>query len=88
VTAEDLRSGDTHTVLARFVFIGAGGGALELLEKSEIPEGHGYSGFPVSGIWLRCDADEVSTPSPMPRSMARPPTAPRPCRCRILTPAS
>lgn len=61
VTAEDLRSGDTHTVLARFVFIGAGGGALELLEKSEIPEGHGYGGFPVSGIWLRCDADEVST---------------------------
>jgi malate dehydrogenase (quinone) len=42
------------------VFIGAGGDALELLQKSEIPEGHGYGGFPVSGIWLRCDVDEVS----------------------------
>ena len=60
VTVEDLRSGDTRTVLARFVFIGAGGGALELLQKSEIPEGNGYGGFPVSGIWLRCDVDEVS----------------------------
>src|SRR5690625_7959056 len=43
-----------------FVFIGAGGGALELLEKSDIPEGHGYGGFPVGGIWLRCDDEVVS----------------------------
>jgi malate dehydrogenase (quinone) len=47
-------------VSAKFVFIGAGGGALELLQKSEIPEGHGYGGFPVSGVWLRCDVDDVS----------------------------
>jgi malate dehydrogenase (quinone) len=60
VTVKDLSNGDTPTVSARFVFIGAGGGALELLEKSGIPEGHGYGGFPVSGIWLRCDVDEVS----------------------------
>ncbi|HYZ63295.1 MAG TPA: malate dehydrogenase (quinone), partial [Acetobacteraceae bacterium] len=49
-----------YPVSAKFVFIGAGGGALELLQKSEIPEGHGYGGFPVSGIWLRCDAHSVS----------------------------
>jgi malate dehydrogenase (quinone) len=60
VTVKDVRGGDTRTVSARFVFVGAGGGALELLQKSEIPEGHGYGGFPVSGIWLRCDVDEVS----------------------------
>jgi len=47
-------------VFAKFVFIGAGGGAIELLQKSDIPEGHGYGGFPVSGIWLRCDAPDVS----------------------------
>src|SRR5205085_1465192 len=41
-------------------FIGAGGGAIELLQKSRIPEGHGYGGFPVSGIWLRCDESAVS----------------------------
>jgi malate dehydrogenase (quinone) len=42
------------------VFIGAGGGALPLLQKSDIPEGHGYAGFPVSGIWLRCDDPSIN----------------------------
>jgi malate dehydrogenase (quinone) len=60
LTVEDLETGDKHSVSTKFVFVGAGGGALELLEKSKIPEGHGYGGFPVSGIWLRCDVDEVS----------------------------
>jgi malate dehydrogenase (quinone) len=60
VTVKDAGTGDSRTVAARFVFVGAGGGALELLEKSKIPEGHGYAGFPVSGIWLRCEVDEVS----------------------------
>jgi len=60
VTVEDVQTHDKRTVSAKFVFIGAGGGGLELLEKSKIPEGHGYAGFPVSGIWLRCDVDEVS----------------------------
>ncbi len=60
ITVKDLDAGGKQTVSAKFVFIGAGGGGLELLEKSKIPEGHGYAGFPVSGIWLRCDADEVS----------------------------
>jgi malate dehydrogenase (quinone) len=56
----DVEADAFAEVSAKFVFIGAGGGALELLQKSGIPEGHGYGGFPVSGIWLRCDADEVS----------------------------
>ena len=60
VAVKDLRTGDTGSVSARFVFIGAGGGALELLQKSAIPEGRGYGGFPVSGIWLRCDDETVS----------------------------
>ncbi len=60
LTAKDVETGHKRTVSAKFVFIGAGGGGLELLEKSKIPEGHGYGGFPVSGIWLRCDVDEVS----------------------------
>jgi len=61
VTVKDLQSGGAATVSARFVFIGAGGGSLELLQKSAIPEGRGYGGFPVSGIWLRCDDDAVSS---------------------------
>jgi malate dehydrogenase (quinone) len=60
VTVVDTHSGETESISAHFVFVGAGGGALELLQKSEIPEGHGYGGFPVSGIWLRCDVDELS----------------------------
>jgi len=46
-------------ILARFAFLGAGGGALPLLQKSGIPEGRGFGGFPVSGQWLRCDNTEV-----------------------------
>ncbi|XHO77712.1 Malate:quinone oxidoreductase (plasmid) [Burkholderia gladioli] len=57
---ESTRDGTMHSLQARFVFIGAGGGALPLLQKSGIPEGRGYGGFPISGIWLRCDAEAVS----------------------------
>ena len=41
------------------VFIGAGGWALPLLQKVEIPEKHGYGGFPVSGQWLICNNEEI-----------------------------
>jgi malate dehydrogenase (quinone) len=60
VEVEDGRRGERRSATARFVFLGAGGGALPLLQKSGIPEGKGYGGFPVSGIWLRCDDPEVS----------------------------
>ncbi|EAQ80012.1 malate dehydrogenase (quinone) [Blastopirellula marina] len=49
------KTGTHRDVQAKFVFIGAGGGSLHLLQKSGIPEAHGYGGFPVSGIWLRSD---------------------------------
>jgi malate dehydrogenase (quinone) len=52
--------GETRSTTAKFVYLGAGGGALPLLQKSGIPEGRGYGGFPVSGIWLRCDDPEVN----------------------------
>lgn len=39
-------------VSANYVFIGAGGYALPLLDSSDIEEGEGYGGFPVSGEWL------------------------------------
>jgi len=54
-------TGEQQDVQAKFVFIGAGGGSLPLLLKSGVPEGHGYAGFPVSGIWLRCDRPEISS---------------------------
>jgi malate dehydrogenase (quinone) len=48
-------TGEKSTVTAAFVFLGAGGGALPLLQKSGVPEGKGFAGFPVSGLWLRTD---------------------------------
>jgi len=59
VEVKDLKTGDKKEYHARFVFIGAGGGALPLLEKSDIPEAAGYGGFPVSGQWLRCLNPEI-----------------------------
>lgn len=60
VTVENVSTTERTTTSARFVFAGAGGGALDILQKSGIPEGNGYAGFPVSGIWLRCDVDDIS----------------------------
>jgi malate dehydrogenase (quinone) len=57
----DEKSGEHWDVQAKFVFIGAGGGSLHLLQKSGIPERRGYAGFPVSGIWLRSDNTEISS---------------------------
>jgi malate dehydrogenase (quinone) len=44
---------------ARFVFVGAGGAALHLLQKSGIKEIRGYGGFPISGQFLRTDDPAV-----------------------------
>lgn len=43
----------SHEADARFVFVGAGGGALHLLQKSGIPEINGFGGFPISGEFFR-----------------------------------
>ncbi len=56
---KDEVTGHHAEVHAKFVFIGAGGGSLPLLEKSHISEGKGFGGFPVSGQWLRCTNKEV-----------------------------
>ena len=61
VKIRDEKTGEHRYLQAKFVFIGAGGGSLHLLQKSGIPEARGYAGFPVSGIWLRCDNPEVSS---------------------------
>jgi malate dehydrogenase (quinone) len=60
VDVGDVKSGERRSVTTKFVFIGAGGGALPLLQKSGIPEGKGYGGFPISGIWLRCDDPAIN----------------------------
>lgn len=59
VRVRDNHTGHSKTVDAGFVFLGAGGGALPLLQKSGIPESLGYGGFPVSGQWLICKNPDV-----------------------------
>lgn len=54
IEAKDA-SGTPRDVSAKFVFLGAGGGTLPLLQKAGLPESRGYAGFPVSFHWLRCD---------------------------------
>lgn len=59
VSVKDLQTGHLREIQAKFVFLGAGGAALPLLQMSGIPEGKGFGGFPVSGQWLRCDNQDV-----------------------------
>ncbi len=49
----------SEKIHASFVFIGAGGGSLKLLQKSDIPEGEGFGGFPISGQFLVCNNQEL-----------------------------
>jgi malate dehydrogenase (quinone) len=55
----DTVSGEERTVRTRFLFVGAGGGALPLLQKAAIPEIRGFGGFPVSGMFLRTRSPEL-----------------------------
>lgn len=59
VKVKDLQTGEKRKIRTKFIFIGAGGGSLPLLEKSKIFEGKGFGGFPVSGQWLRCTNETI-----------------------------
>ncbi|MDB5231955.1 MAG: malate:quinone oxidoreductase [Chitinophagaceae bacterium] len=54
IKVKECDTGKKRWLQAKFVFIGAGGGALPLLLKSGIKEAKGFGGFPVSGQWLKC----------------------------------
>ncbi|MDM2933415.1 malate dehydrogenase (quinone) [Citrobacter sp. Cu233] len=60
VTVADLKNNEAeHTIKAKFVFIGAGGAALKLLQETDIPEAKGYAGFPVGGQFLVAENPDV-----------------------------
>ncbi len=59
VSVQEVATGRRRTLSARFVFVGAGGGALSLLQSSGIREVRGFGGFPVSGQFLRTRAPEL-----------------------------
>ncbi|CAM3973318.1 malate:quinone oxidoreductase [Alicyclobacillus pomorum] len=59
VKVYDIDSGTIEYHTAKFVFIGAGGGSLPLLQKTGIPESKHIGGFPVSGLFMVCHNPEV-----------------------------
>lgn len=60
VTVADLKNGEAeHAIKAKFVFIGAGGAALKLLQETGIPEAKDYAGFPVGGQFLVSENPDV-----------------------------
>ncbi|MDA8517089.1 malate dehydrogenase (quinone) [Citrobacter sp. Igbk 16] len=60
VTVADLKNNEAeHAIKAKFVFIGAGGAALKLLQETDIPEAKGYAGFPVGGQFLVAENPDV-----------------------------
>jgi hypothetical protein len=71
---------------AKFLFIGAGGGALHLLQKSGIPEAKEYAGFPVGGSFLVTENPAIAEQH-LAKAYGKPPVAHRRCRFRTWTPA-
>lgn len=59
VSLKDKIQNKSLFVNSKFIFLGAGGGSLPLLQATGIEEGLGYGGFPVSGQWLVCKKAEI-----------------------------
>jgi malate dehydrogenase (quinone) len=59
IDVRNEKTAETRRIGANYVFLGAGGAAISLLQMSGIPEAKGFAGFPVSGIWLRCSKPDV-----------------------------
>merc|ERR1712137_465482 len=63
VKSNDCNVGSRY-VRAKFVFCGAGGWALHMLQKSGIPEARGFMGFPISGQFMVCQNPDVVNKHP------------------------
>ena len=59
ITSKNLHTGDTQVTKAKFVFVGAGGYALDLLRGAGVNEVKGFAGFPIAGLWLRATNPEL-----------------------------
>ncbi|AQL55500.1 malate dehydrogenase (quinone) [Abyssicoccus albus] len=57
---QDHQFGKTDYYNADFVFIGAGGHALPLLQKTGIKQSKHVGGFPVSGVFLTCSEESIA----------------------------
>jgi malate dehydrogenase (quinone) len=59
VSIRDLSTGEVRRNRSKFVFVGAGGGSLHLLQDSGVRESRGIGGFPIGGQWLVCANPEI-----------------------------
>ncbi|AQV15666.1 malate dehydrogenase (quinone) [Acinetobacter pittii] len=60
VSFKNLKTGKVDHVKTRFVFIGAGGAAVKLLQLTGLPEAKQYAGFPVGGEFLITDNPKIT----------------------------
>ncbi|NLU84424.1 malate:quinone oxidoreductase [Rhodococcus sp. HNM0569] len=59
VTGKNTKDGGAFRIHAAFVFVGAGGRALRLLQQGGVPEVRGYGVLPVGAGFFRCSRAEV-----------------------------
>ncbi|WP_301420771.1 malate dehydrogenase (quinone) [Mammaliicoccus lentus] len=59
VEVRNLETGEVATHVADYIFIGAGGNAIPLLQKTKIPESKHLGGFPISGAFLVCNNPKI-----------------------------
>ncbi|MBF7682018.1 malate dehydrogenase (quinone) [Acinetobacter sp. B5B] len=60
IESKNLKTGELSRIKAKFVFIGAGGAAVKMLQKTGLPEAEQYAGFPVGGEFLITDHPEIT----------------------------
>ena len=71
-----IASGEVRRQKAKFVFVGAGGGSLALLQSTGLPEVSGLGGFPIGGQWLVCDEPSICQKHAAKVYGATPPSSP------------
>lgn len=76
LTLKNQATGETRQHSSKFVFVGAGGGSLPLLQSTGLSEVHGLAGFPIGGQWLVCDEPSVCARHTAKVYGAAPPSAP------------
>ncbi|WP_346535921.1 malate dehydrogenase (quinone) [Micromonospora sp. DPT] len=59
VRVRDRGTGHRRQLRAPYVFVGAGGGTLPLLQSAGVPETRRYGAFPISGQFLRTDRPDL-----------------------------
>lgn len=76
VSLRHVASGELREPRARFVFVGAGGGSLPLLQTTGLAEVAGLGGFPIGGQWLTCETPAICARHEAKVYGATPPSAP------------